>query len=422
MLASCQMFFVRKHFCLQLRVTPFYLTRKALVFEEYGNRDRSYSTEDALEKLNILAKRYPPQSKVVEVSSSIIGRVLAEDVEAIEDIPAFRKSLVDGFAIIYNQSGTKRKIVGESTAEKPYDAKLQPGECVRITNGGVVPDGADTVVPFENVALNDEEKCIQINVKHSRGEYIRERGSEAKEGQVLIKDGSKLGSLEVNLLCALGISQVEVYKNPRVCIVSTQNATNQKRNHEDSNRSRLLRLFQIQGFKSIDAGESSMKPKKMEKNLKISADFACVIVIIGDVHKIQKFIQKMNLKIYIDGIVPDNFVFGHGSIDRKPVFLCVLPQNSTSALVGANVFISPFMRALGGQGFGSNYQLEGNLTTTVVESSQELEFYSIRTELSNGVFKQESKTNQRAKSLLKTSENTSYSSGDTVDIVPTDFP
>ncbi|PIC27283.1 hypothetical protein B9Z55_019591 [Caenorhabditis nigoni] len=383
---------------------------------------KSYSTEDALEKLNILAKRYPPQSKVVEVSSSIIGRVLAEDVEAIEDIPAFRKSLVDGFAIIYNQSGTKRKIVGESTAEKPYDAKLQPGECVRITNGGVVPDGADTVVPFENVALNDEEKCIQINVKHSRGEYIRERGSEAKEGQVLIKDGSKLGSLEVNLLCALGISQVEVYKNPRVCIVSTQNATNQKRNHEDSNRSRLLRLFQIQGFKSIDAGESSMKPKKMEKNLKISADFACVIVIIGDVHKIQKFIQKMNLKIYIDGIVPDNFVFGHGSIDRKPVFLCVLPQNSTSALVGANVFISPFMRALGGQGFGSNYQLEGNLTTTVVESSQELEFYSIRTELSNGVFKQESKTNQRAKSLLKTSENTSYSSGDTVDIVPTDFP
>ncbi|CAO4379852.1 unnamed protein product [Caenorhabditis nigoni] len=383
---------------------------------------KSYSTEDALEKLNILAKRYPPQSKVVEVSFSIIGRVLAEDVEAIEDIPAFRKSLVDGFAIIYNQSGTKRKIVGESTAEKPYDAKLQPGECVRITNGGVVPDGADTVVPFENVALNDEEKCIQINVKHSRGEYIRERGSEAKVGQVLIKDGSKLGSLEVNLLCALGISQVEVYKNPRVCIVSTQNATNQKQNHEDSNRSRLLRLFQIQGFKSIDAGESSMKPKKMEKNLKISADFACVIVIIGDVHKIQKFIQKMNLKIYIDGIVPDNFVFGHGSIDRKPVFLCVLPQNSTSALVGANVFISPFMRALGGQGFDSNYQLEGNLTTTVVESSQELEFYSIRTELSNGVFKQESKTNQRAKSLLKTSENTSYSSGDTIDIVPTDFP
>ncbi|CAP29111.2 Protein CBR-LIN-46 [Caenorhabditis briggsae] len=383
---------------------------------------KSYSTEDALEKLKILAKRYPPQSKVVEVSFSIIGRVLADDVEAIEDIPAFRKSLVDGFAIIYNQSGTKRKIVGESTAEKPYDAMIQLGECVRITNGGVVPDGADTVVPFENVTLNDEEKCIQINVKHSRGEYIRERGSEAKEGQVLIKNGSKLGSLEVNLLCALGISQVEVYKNPRVCIMSALNAaTNQKQTHEHSNRSRLLRIFQIQGFKPIDAGESSMKPKKMEKNLQIAADFACVIVIIGDINKIQKVIQKMNLKIYIDGIVPDNFVFGHGSIDRKPVFLCVLPQHLTPAWVGANVFIFPLMRTLGGQGFDSNYRLEGNLTTTVEESPRKLEFYSIRTELSNGVSKQESEANQRANSLLKTSENATYSSGDTVAIVLTDF-
>lgn len=93
----------------------------------------------------------------------------------------FEIELQDSYCSIFfksnisvNQLGTKREIVGLSTAVTPYNAELISNECVRITIGGVVPDGADTVVPIENVALLKEEKCIEVLRKPKEGDNIRQ--------------------------------------------------------------------------------------------------------------------------------------------------------------------------------------------------------------------------------------------------------
>src|SRR3954469_1981742 len=88
----------------------------------------------------------------------VLGRVLAEDVAAEVDLPPFRSSAMDGFAVVAGDGG-ELPVVGESRAGHPYHGVLRGGEAVRISTGAVVPEGADAVVPIERVGgLEDADE------------------------------------------------------------------------------------------------------------------------------------------------------------------------------------------------------------------------------------------------------------------------
>ncbi|CAB01440.2 MoeA N-terminal and linker domain-containing protein [Caenorhabditis elegans] len=376
--------------------------------------------DDVFQKLEDLCKLFPPQEKTVNVTSLKTGRILAEDIITEYDIPAQRTSIVDGFAIIVNQLGTKREIVGLSTAVTPYNAELISNECVRITIGGVVPDGADTVVPIENVALLKEEKCIEVLRKPKEGDNIREVGSEAKTGEILLKDGHHLDTMSITLLHALGISQVEIYKKPRVCVLSIGSDLNSNKMYGSFNRSQLLELFQSQGFTAIDAGSSTEHITEVEEKIRTAASFACVLVTVGGAQVIREVAKTLKFKFEIQDVdsTPGNFTVSTGKIDETPVVLSIFPEYHVSSWIGANLFVSPILRAMEGQNSETSHRFKAELTQPISKTS-ETRFLRARSEVSKGnlistplgcedIF--------GANSILEVKSNTCFSAGDVVDL------
>ncbi|CAL2045217.1 unnamed protein product [Caenorhabditis brenneri] len=394
-------------------------------FTEFSN---SVTVSDAFRKLECISKRYPPQSKTVNVSSLEPGRILAEDIEKDEEIPAVRASTVHDFAATVNQLGTKRKFVGLSTAVTPYNARLQLGECVRITNGGVVPESADTLVPFENIALNDDdlkEENIEFGNNSMEKSNIGEKRTDAKSGDVLLKEGHKLDSLSIRLLKTLEVEQVEIYKKPRVCVMSIENGHSQNKVHGNLNRFQLLALLQIHGFKAIDAGTSSNNSRKIKKALRVAANFACVVVITGVDDHARRTLQKLDLKFEIERVSssPGDFSFAHGSVDDKPVLLCMLPQDLVSSWIGVSIFVLPLLRAMEGREIKSNIRWKAILTKSIPMPT-ETTFISARSEFIDGRLHSTPVNCEPllgANSILEVFANESYSAGDLIDAIITEF-
>jgi molybdopterin molybdotransferase len=155
-----------------------------------------------------------------------LGRVLAGDISAGEDVPSIDISAVDGFAVSHaSLDGASRdkpvalNIIGESPAGRPCGAAVGPGEAVRIMTGGVVPDGADVVVKKEDA--EDRGHCVACWSNPGRGGNIRLRGEAFKRGDVVLSAGDLIGPVEVCELASLRRAYVHVYQKPVVAIMST---------------------------------------------------------------------------------------------------------------------------------------------------------------------------------------------------------
>ena len=150
-----------------------------------------------------------------------LGRVTAYEVIAPYDLPLFRNSQMDGFAVVAADlaPGVTLPIVGEISARASTPAPLEPGTAVRIMTGAPMPEGADAVVPVEDTAVTDD--TVVISRARTSGEYVRERGSDLRRGDTLLPAGLRLGSRHLAALAASGIATVEVRVRPRVAVITT---------------------------------------------------------------------------------------------------------------------------------------------------------------------------------------------------------
>ncbi|NOY58426.1 MAG: molybdopterin molybdotransferase MoeA [Calditrichaeota bacterium] len=149
------------------------------------------------------------------------GRTLAADITATHPSPACNNSAMDGFAIRFNdiQPDAFFKIIGESRAGIPFDGEVVAGTAVRINTGALVPTGADTVVPVED--CKETSGSIRLTAPVKAGQHIRKKGEEFQTGDLLLRTGTVIRPPQMALLAFLGISDVEVYKPPRVSICVT---------------------------------------------------------------------------------------------------------------------------------------------------------------------------------------------------------
>ncbi|WP_462175520.1 molybdopterin molybdotransferase MoeA [Pseudoalteromonas gelatinilytica] len=153
----------------------------------------------------------------------LLDRVIATDVIAPINVPQHDNSAMDGYAIAFKGNQAKQsttfKLIGKSLAGIPFGGELQYGQCIRITTGGVVPKGTDAVVMQENV----EHFGDHIRLAHSvnRGEFIRKCGSDISHHQVLFHKGHRLTSIDIGLLASLGITEVSVFRRPKIIVLST---------------------------------------------------------------------------------------------------------------------------------------------------------------------------------------------------------
>lgn len=155
------------------------------------------------------------------------GKVLAEDVYAIMDIPAFPQSSMDGYAFLFSDWKLKKKlhIEGEIAAGTNEMKTLDHGNTVRIFTGAPVPTGADTVVMQEKVKVNSlpdsgRELVIEDELLQ-QGANVRPAGSEIKAGELALSKGSFLSPAAIGFLAGIGIVDVSMYRDPLISIIVT---------------------------------------------------------------------------------------------------------------------------------------------------------------------------------------------------------
>lgn len=234
------------------------------------------------EALALISEHTPTPTVIHQpVNEDLVGYVLAADVKAPEAVPAFRASIVDGYAIrVPETSGVFEEgtypVSMISHAQAVDLGELKEGEIARITTGAPLPPGADAVVMVEDTVLQSmtedgtEEKTVEILTSDvKKGENVREVGSDVQVGSIILRKGEGITSAggELGLLASVGVAEVEVYKKPVVAILSTgdeivphdRTAPLRLGEVRDTNRPTLITAVKGTGFEAIDMGIASDK-------------------------------------------------------------------------------------------------------------------------------------------------------------------
>ena len=152
-----------------------------------------------------------------------LGRVLAEDVSSPIDVPSHTNSAMDGYAVraadLPADGVAEFPVPGTSWAGRPWLTPIEPGQAVQIMTGGMMPEGADTVIMQEQVER--EGDTVRIGTGHKPGQNVRAAGEDITTGATVFTAGKRLTSADIGVLASLGFAEVSVYRRPRVAFFST---------------------------------------------------------------------------------------------------------------------------------------------------------------------------------------------------------
>jgi molybdopterin molybdotransferase len=165
----------------------------------------------------VLGRVVPLEAEEVALEAAS-GRILAADAHARVDLPSFPASAMDGFALRAADAPAALAVVGRVAAGKPATRALEPGQAMSIATGGVVPDGADSVVPIEEV---EERDGVVVVPEVREGANVRARGGDLRSGGLVAAAGVLLGPVQLGALAAAGVANVHCGRRPRVVVAVT---------------------------------------------------------------------------------------------------------------------------------------------------------------------------------------------------------
>ncbi|XP_051953940.1 gephyrin-like isoform X4 [Xyrauchen texanus] len=301
-----------------------------------------------------------------------MGRVLAQDVYAKDNLPPFPASVKDGYAVRAADGPGDRFIIGESQAGEQPTHTVMPGQVMRVTTGAPIPCGADAVVQIEDTELlresddGTEELEVRILVQVRPGQDIRPIGHDIKRGECVLAKGTHMGPSEIGLLATVGVTEVEVQKFPVIAVMSTGNELLNPEDDlhpgkiRDSNRSTLLATIQEHGYPTINLGIVGDNPDDLLNALNEGISRADVIITSGGVSMGEKDYLKQVLEIDLHAQIhfgrvfmkpglPTTFATVDMDGSRKLIF--ALPGrdgNPVSAVVTCNLFVIPALRKMQG--------------------------------------------------------------------------
>ncbi|KAK2624418.1 hypothetical protein QTJ16_006368 [Diplocarpon rosae] len=325
----------------------------------------------------------PPQIVKVRVDGSLVGSVLAEDVTAMEAIPAYRASIVDGYAVVSTQDGASSKgifpVASISHATPGEIPPLNAGHIARITTGAPLPPGATSVVMVEDTILKTmtedgkEEYEIEILAEGVKdGENVREVGSDIKKGEIILRKGEEISAIggELGLLASVGRAEVNVFKRPIIGVLSTgdeiveHDRPGELRLGEvrDCNRPTIMSAVRGWGFEVFDLGIARDKPGDLEQTLRDALRNVDVIITSGGVSMGELDLLKPTIERSLGGTIhfgrvsmkpgkPTTFATvpvkkNAGKRISKAIFS--LPGNPVSCMVTFHLFVLPFLHHASG--------------------------------------------------------------------------
>ncbi len=284
-------------------------------------------------------------------------RVLARDLFATEDHPAFAASTMDGYAVVSADFSPWREVLGIQTAGEQLDFEVSEGYTVKIMTGAPLPAGADAVIKVENTELADDHVVIHQEEVTS-GENIRQIGSDLGKGSLVLKAGTSLGPAEIGLLAGLGVTPVEVRRRPRVSVLSTGDELVEPGQPikpgqiRDSNRFSLVAALESENAEVVWSGQAPDNRAGLEALLRELIEKSDVVITsggvsMGDLDLIKAILGEIATvhfrRVFVKPGKPLNFA----TVGRKLIF--GLPGNPVSAHVSFEIFVRPALGKMAGK-------------------------------------------------------------------------
>jgi molybdenum cofactor synthesis domain-containing protein len=296
-----------------------------------------------------------PRAETVDLEAAA-GRVLASDIHADADYPAFPRSTMDGFALLAERTPGAFRIVGDVPMGATFARALEPDEAVRIPTGGVVPDGTDVVVPVENAQVSGD--AVHVATRVEAGDCINQRACDMRSGEVVLSAGRWIGAPESGVLATLGITRVPVYAQPVVVVVSNGDELTPPENAprpgqiRDSNRFAIAASLRAMGARPVHAPSVADDPAAFEGALAAALDAGDAVVLTGGSSVGERDLTARAIAAYSPGVI----VHGLRVKPGKPTVLGAsgnkpivgLPGNPTSALMILEAVAAPIIAALVG--------------------------------------------------------------------------
>jgi molybdenum cofactor synthesis domain-containing protein len=298
----------------------------------------------------------PPSTERVALDDAL-GRVLAEPIVADDDYPNAPRSVMDGFALRAQASPGEFEIVDEVRMGEAARSSIGGRAAVRIPTGGVLPDGADAVVPNEHVRVG--ERAIVVETTVAPGENVAERGADMRRGETVLAANRRIRAPEVGVLATLGVTSVPVYRRPVIAVFSSGDelvdptVSPRRGQIRDSNRHAIAATLRTMG--ALPRQYPTLRDEAHEFEAALASALAeCDAVVVtggssvGERDRLPRAVAKIaDPGIVVHGLrvkpgKPTLFGADHG----KPIV--GLPGNPTSALMMLQAVAAPIVGALVG--------------------------------------------------------------------------
>jgi molybdopterin molybdotransferase len=316
------------------------------------------SVPDALER--VLAAAAPLAAEEAPLADAD-GRVLAYDLKALRTQPPADVSAMDGYAVRADDVTSVPvglKVIGEVAAGRPFARAVGRGEAARIFTGGVLPDGADTIVIQEHAKRDGD--CVEVEKPSAKGRHIRVQGLDFKGGEILLRAGHRLTTRDLALAAAMNHPLVPVHRRPKISLFATGDELVPPGSElapgqiVSSNTFALSALARAEGADVLDLGivpdrfddtvAAVRQARECHADILVSSGGASV----GDYDLVQKAFaaEGMTLSFWRLALRPGRPLM-HGRLGAMHVL--GVPGNPVSAYVCGFLFLVPLIRRLAGR-------------------------------------------------------------------------
>ena len=293
-----------------------------------------------------------------------LDRILARDLISPISVPPHDNSAMDGFALrgngLHDSEPTRLRIIGTALAGQAWSGTCEVNECVRIMTGAIMPAGLDTVVPQELVRVNGDQVTVPPGLIQT-GDNRRLLGEDLRAGEPALRAGSRLTPAACGLIASLGLTELEVWRRPRVAYFSTGDEilslgeSPREGAVYDSNRYTVLGLLARLGCEVIDLGVVKDQPVLLEAAFRQAAAQADAVITSGGVsvgeadHTKAMMRQLGDVAFWRIAMRPGRpMAVGRLDAAGRRTLLFGLPGNPVAVMVTFAAFVRPALQKLMG--------------------------------------------------------------------------
>ncbi|MEC9206008.1 MAG: gephyrin-like molybdotransferase Glp [Pseudomonadota bacterium] len=358
--------------------------------------DRSaLSFEQALSKI-VSTVHCSKKLEIVSLKDSV-GRIVAENIISKINIPSFKNSAMDGYAIntktLSNKKNIKLKEVGSSFAGKPYLKDLKSNETVKVMTGAVLPKNADAVIMKE--MTNVSSGFISLPKNFTAGQNVRYVGEDVKKNSVIISRGKTLNYVDLGLIASVGIQKVKVIKKPTISFFSTGDelvSVGKKLKIGqiyDSNRYLLHGLLSELPVKIKDLGVVRDDKKQLEKKFLSSGRNSNFIITtggvsVGDADFVREVLEKVGKINFWKISIKPGRPLAFGKIKNSYFF--GLPGNPVSTVVTFQLFVIPAIEKMLNKIVKNSLYINAKVKCNISKKKGRLEFQRAKLIKSKGTY------------------------------------